>query len=77
MEKEGDEDVEDILTAAASFSGFFVLDTEDDVIVSVSCVDILDVWNPGLSRRVEDDRELSSVATEPGFDWLVCVSVLY
>jgi hypothetical protein len=40
VEKEGEAEVVDILTAAASFSGSVVLNTEDDVVVTVSWVDI-------------------------------------
>ena len=40
VEKEGEAEVVDILTAAASFSGSVVLNTEDDVVVTVSWVDM-------------------------------------
>ncbi|CAL8296816.1 unnamed protein product [Gadus morhua 'NCC'] len=77
VEKEGDAEVVDIVTEDACCPGSFVLFTEVDVIVTVSCVDKLDVSTPELSSRVEDETTLSSGVTEAGFDWLVGVSVLY
>ena len=46
-------EVIDIGTAASSLCGSSVLDTEDDVRVTVSCVDTSDVTSPELSCSSE------------------------
>ena len=60
---EGDEEV-DIITSAASLCGSSVLDTEEDVTVTVCCVDTSDVMSPELAPRVEDKTELPSGVME-------------
>jgi len=64
VEKEEDAEVVDIVTAADSFPGSSVLNMEDDVTVTVSCVDTSDVCSPELSSRVDRNTELSSGVTE-------------
>ena len=68
VENEGDAEVVDIVTAAASLCGSSVLDMEDDVTVTVSCADRSDVLSLELAPRDEDKTELSSGATENVLD---------
>lgn len=71
VEKEEEADVVDIVTTADSFPGSSVLNMEDDVTVTVSCVDTSNVWSPELSSRVGSKTEMSSGLTENVSDWLV------
>ena len=61
----------EIVTAAASLSGSSVLDMEDNITVTVSCVDTLYVLSFELTPRVEDKTELSSGITENVLESLV------
>lgn len=55
-----DSEVDDIGIASDSFSGSSVLNMEDDVTVTVSCVDTSDVWSLELSSTVDNSAVLFS-----------------